>query len=109
MLLSKLAYDVSYKYHAFKCTVAVSGDRTLINIMGTLLERYGKSEDQSGAPTDVTSLFPGLPCVAQFAEDGMWYRASVIKILEKDKVEVGNKRPPCFALCKKCASICIQE
>lgn len=63
------------------------GDRTLINIMATLLERYGKSENQSGAPSDVTSLFPGLPCVAQFAEDGMWYRASVIKVVE-DKVEV---------------------
>ena len=71
----------------FKCTVVVAGDRTLINIMATLLERYGKSENQSGAPSDVTSLFPGLPCVAQFAEDGMWYRASVIKVVE-DKVEV---------------------
>ena len=68
--------------------MSFAGDRTLINIMGTLLERYGKGEDQSAAPSESTSVFPGLPCVAQFAEDGMWYRATVVKLLEEDKVEV---------------------
>ena len=56
--------------------------------MGTLLERYGKGEDLSAAPSDATSVFPGLPCVAQFTEDGMWYRARVVKIVEEEKVEV---------------------
>lgn len=66
----------------------IAGDRTLINIMGTLLERYGKGEDLSGAPSDATSVFPGLPCCAQFTEDGMWYRARVVKFVEEEKVEV---------------------
>ena len=66
----------------------VAGDRTLINIMGTLLERYGKGEDKSAAPSDASSVFTGQPCVAQFSEDGMWYRARVIKFVEDDKVEV---------------------
>ncbi|XP_067050162.1 tudor domain-containing protein 1-like isoform X2 [Acropora muricata] len=64
------------------------GDRTLINIMGALLERYGKGEDQSTVPSDVASITPGFPCCAQFSEDGMWYRAKVIKIVDQEKVEV---------------------
>jgi len=64
------------------------GDRTLINIMGTLLERYGKGEDMSAAPSDATSVTLGLPCCAQFTEDGMWYRARVVKFVDEDKVEV---------------------
>lgn len=64
------------------------GDRTLINIMATLLERYGKGEDQSSAPCDVASVTPGFPCCAQFSEDGMWYRARVTRIVDQDKVEV---------------------
>ena len=66
----------------------VPGDRTLINIMGSLLEKYGKGEDLSAAQVDTTSVSPGLPCVAQFTEDGMWYRARVVKFVEEDKVEV---------------------
>ena len=66
----------------------VLGDRTLINIMGSLLEKYGKGEDLSAAPVDAASASPGLPCVAQFTEDGMWYRARVVKFVEEDKVEV---------------------
>lgn len=72
----------------FYVVVVVTGNRTLIKIMGTLLERYGKGEDLSAAPSDATSVFPGLPCVAQFTEDGMWYRARVVKFVEEDKVEV---------------------
>ena len=56
--------------------------------MGALLERYGKGEDQSTAPSDVASITPGFPCCAQFSEDGMWYRAKVIKIVDQEKVEV---------------------
>lgn len=75
-------------HRVFYVVVVVTGDRTLIKIMGTLLERYGKGEDLSAAPSDATSVFPGLPCVAQFTEDGMWYRARVVKFVEEDKVEV---------------------
>ena len=56
--------------------------------MGSLLERYGKGDDMSAAPPDATSVTPGLPCCAQFTEDGMWYRARVVKFVEEDKVEV---------------------
>ena len=56
--------------------------------MGTLLERYGKGEDMSAAPSDATSVTLGLPCCAQFTEDGMWYRARVVKFVDEDKVEV---------------------
>ena len=65
-----------------------AGDRTLINIMSSLLERYGKGDDTSTAPSNVTSLPPGFPCVAQFTEDGMWYRGRVVKYVDEDKVEV---------------------
>ena len=64
-----------------------AGDRTLINIMSSLLERYGKGDDTSTAPSNVT-LPPGFPCVAQFTEDGMWYRGRVVKYVDEDKVEV---------------------
>lgn len=60
----------------------------MINIMGALLERYGKGEDQSTVPSDVASITPGFPCCAQFSEDGMWYRAKVIKIVDQENVEV---------------------
>ena len=56
--------------------------------MGSLLEKYGKGEDLTAAPVDATSVYPGHPCVAQFTEDGMWYRAKVVKFVEEDKVEV---------------------
>ena len=69
-------------------TSVILGDRTLINIMATLLEKYGKGEDQSSAPCDVASVTPGFPCCAQFSEDGMWYRARVTRIVDQDKVEV---------------------
>ena len=65
-----------------------TGDRTLINIMSSLLEKYGKGDDTSTAPSNVTSLRPGFPCVAQFTEDGMWYRGRVVKYVDEDKVEV---------------------
>ena len=75
-------------FHRISRSSVVPGDRTLINIMGNLLEKYGKGEDLSAAPVDATSVSPGLPCVAQFTEDGMWYRATVLKFVEDDKVEV---------------------
>jgi len=56
--------------------------------MGSLLEKYGKGEDLTAAPVDATSVSPGFPCVAQFTEDGMWYRARVVKFVDEDKVEV---------------------
>lgn len=66
----------------------IAEDRTLISIMSSLLERYGKGDDTSTAPSNVTSLPPGFPCVAQFTEDGMWYRGRVVKYVDEDKVEV---------------------
>ena len=56
--------------------------------MGSLLERYGKGDDMSAAPSDASSITLGLPCCAQFTEDRMWYRARVLKFLDQDKVEV---------------------
>lgn len=52
-LLRELGKDIEwgmnisfvYEYYVFKCIVVVLGDCILINIMGILLERYGKSED----------------------------------------------------------------
>lgn len=56
--------------------------------MGSLLERYGKGDDTTATLSDAASVAPGLPCCAQFSEDGMWYRAKVVKVLDQDKVEV---------------------
>ena len=56
--------------------------------MGSLLERYGKGDDMSAAPSDAASVSLGLPCCAQFTEDRMWYRARVLKFVDQDKVEV---------------------
>lgn len=75
-------------FHRISRSSVVPGDRTLINIMGNMLEKYGKGEDLSAAPVDAMSVSPDLPCVAQFTEDGMWYRATVLKFVEDDKVEV---------------------
>ncbi|XP_048577826.1 RING finger protein 17 isoform X3 [Nematostella vectensis] len=64
------------------------GDQTLINIMKDLLRKYTDDPETSSAPTSVQSLAVGQPCAAQFADDGMWYRAVVSRFHGNDRVEV---------------------
>ncbi|EDO44006.1 predicted protein, partial [Nematostella vectensis] len=63
------------------------GDQTLINIMKDLLTKYTDDPETSSAPTSVQSLAVGQPCAAQFADDGMWYRAVVSCFHGNDRVE----------------------
>ena len=71
-----------------------TGDRTLIDVMTALMDKYSQGGKAEKAPPSATCLQPGLPCCARYEYDNMWYRATVVSAVDADNVKVGSHLTP---------------